>query len=198
MDISVNSLKKTGLFPFNQNVFRDNELGAFSESSHYQETRSAETQEDAHTRTRSDEHSHSKDTTLQAPQPSCRNTDIVRPVEISPLQEFPSNVGLNSSRCGSATVITSSPYKTCLAESIGKKNKEAALKESVHGENKMKVTTKKKKFRPPTMKKLHPNPKPFVPEYSEDSNGEGISLHDRSRESDGSQSDEDAECLLCG
>ncbi|KAJ8892569.1 hypothetical protein PR048_005150 [Dryococelus australis] len=74
--------------------------------------------------------------------------------------------------------ITSSPYKTSLAESIGKKEKKlAALKEFVHGEIKMKVTTKEKKFRPPSMKKLRPNPKPFVPEDSEDTNGEDISLH---------------------
>ncbi|KAJ8882266.1 hypothetical protein PR048_018754, partial [Dryococelus australis] len=75
-----------------------------------------------------------KEITVQVPQPN-----IVRPVDISSLPEFPSNVGRNSSRCGSANVITSSPYKTCLAESIERKKTIAALKELVHGEKKMKI-----------------------------------------------------------
>ncbi|KAK9703812.1 CENP-B N-terminal DNA-binding domain [Popillia japonica] len=180
MNNSINGFKKTGLFPLNKNAFGDEDFPIHTHNSVSSEA------VDAITPTGS-------------PQP-CSSSDNVEQ-EINPLPTLVKNDPSKPTRARKAEIITSTPYKNKLAESINKKAP-ASLKKTLFSTGNKRVgkgapTGKGEMVENTPLVKIRRKNKP---NYNDDDlssieDDERLSPHDNS---DDSIDDNDAECLFCG
>ena len=169
MEISVNSFRKTGLFPLNSQIFRDYDFSIHVENGN--------TAEELPT------------------SPGSGRTEVVQPiagpshVPVSPsdIRALPTVTAKSSNRSGRACVITSSPYKSNLELSLNRKSEKKKKQEG--GMHVTKVVGKTKGV---------PNKKSQRKRPLEDSSSEDSDLEFIPSSSEDEDYDEDAECLFCG
>lgn len=195
MNNSINGFKKTGLFPLNKNAFGDEDFPIHTHNSVSSEA------VDAITPTGSPQPCSSSDNVERINQTTNSNKLLVTPEEINPLPTLAKNDPSKPTRARKAEIITSTPYKNKLAESINKKAP-ASLKKTLFSTGNKRVgkgapTGKGEMVENTPLVKIRRKNKP---NYNDDDlssieDDERLSPHDNS---DDSIDDNDAECLFCG
>ncbi|KAK9752277.1 hypothetical protein QE152_g4361 [Popillia japonica] len=191
----MNGFKKTGLFPLNKNAFGDEDFPIHSHKFVSSEA------VDTITPTGSPQPCSSSDNVERINQTTNSNKLLVTPEEINPLPTLAKNDPSKPTRARKAEIITSTPYKNKLAESINKKAP-ASLKKTLFSTGNKRVgkgapTGKGEMVENTPLVKIRRKNKP---NYNDDDlssiEDDGrLSLHDSS---DDSIDDNDAECLFCG
>lgn len=187
VESAMNGFRKAGLYPCDRNVFREHDF-PHSNTSELSVQQMPPLQPGT---------SKESDSTPTSPE----SVPLVRAADVSPVPSLPPKSGNSSSRSGSAQVITSSPYKQTIEESLRKK-KEAEQKKVMNAQKRKQREKERAKEgtsrgKRPTSSSQGARSKrrlPFVTDPS-DSDNDIVQLEDS--DEDLSEDEEDAECLFC-